>query len=424
MRELAQLVVSEFHLRALFIGFGMLLGFNCGLQYKPSVTPFVATIGSSGSTLLLPAAPSEEMTPIHADFLFPSRSIPASFRTTPTSTSTPALRWYIPSQTNWDSYAGLTNGIFENSSAPVSKSSFSELTCNLTLSDQAIEPCFEVLTRVFVAKRSLQKTPRPTEGFTDLIPHPSYASPEQAANFPSWNVQAHEFGLVEILVLPAVLAIAIRFTVYITFLVLSTVASLLFSSVTLCAYSTRVGRASLVSLNFSLATALEFTRRQGNLRARHRKNNTAFSSLRAAAIQSFLYAPEQRMRLEHVILHDENTSTPIPSSKDLYDPRYLVIVKTLDNSGSGRVSIVKNFKKQDEADADEGQLMLKTVGRYVGGYRLLQFAQELRALDRLQKSRWCHKLVASFAGPEDLHMLMVCFSSFPLSCDVKFIAMI
>jgi len=435
MRELTQLVVSELHLRALFVGFGILLGFNCGLQYKQSVTPFIATIGSSGSTPLLPAAPLDEIIFIQADFLFPSRSISASFQTTPTSTTilpsptTSTLQWYIPSQTNWDSYADLTNGISELSSAPVSKSSFSELACNSTLSDQeAVKPYFEALTRVFVAKRSLQKTPRLTEGeagFTDLILHPSYASQEQAASFPGWNVQAHEFGLVEILVLPAVLAIVVRFTVYIIFIVMSTVANLLFSSVTLCAYSTPVCRAISVFLNLPL----ELTCRQGRLRVHHRKKailhpNTAFASLRRTAVQSFLYAPQQRIRLEHVILHDENTSTPIPSSKDLYDPRYLVIVETLDSSGSGRVSIVRNFKKQDEAAADEGQLMLKTVGRRVGGYQLLQFAQELRALDRLQKSRWCHKLVASFAGPEDLHILMVCFSSFPLSCDVKFMAMI
>jgi len=433
MRELAHLVVSEFHLRAFFVGLGILLGFNYGIQYKPSVVSFIATIGSSGPTLSLPATPLNHVIPIQAEYFFPSRSVSASFRTTPTSTTispsptTSTLQWSVPSQTSWNPYTdpNSVSVLSELSSAPVSKSSFSTPACNSTLGSskgrhlclspqqEAIKPYFEALTRVIVAKRSPQNAPRPKgdvkEGLTDLILHPSFATPAPQEQL------AAEFSLVEILVLPALLAIVIRLAVYIAFIVMSTVLDFGVGSVALCAYSTRVCRVILVFLNFPRATPLELTRRQGRLRARHRKkvilppNITSASLCPLAVIRTFLYAPEQRIKLEHVILRDENPATFTPSSKDLYDPRYLVIVKTLGNSGCGRVSIVKNFKKQGEADAEKGQLVLKTVSRYVGGYRLLQFAQELRALDRLQESRWCPKLVASFAGPEDLHMLMVRF---------------
>jgi hypothetical protein len=431
MRELAHLVVSEFHLRAFFVGLGILLGFNYGIQYKPSVVSFIATIGSSGPTLSLPATPVNHIIPIQAEYFFPSRSISASFRTTPTSTTilhspiTSTLQWSVPSQTNWNPHTdpNSVSGLSELSSALTSKPSFSAAACNSTVGSskgrplclspqqEAIKPYFEALTRVIVAKRSPQNAPRPKgdvrkEGFTDLILHPSYAIPA------SQEQVAAEFSLVEILVLPALLAIVIRLAVYIAFLIVSTALDLVVGSVALCAYSTRVCRAILVFLNFPQATPLELSRRQGRLRARHRKKGILPPNIASASlcpldvIRTFLYAPELRIKLEHVILRDENSATSIPSSKDLYDPRYLVIVKTLGNSGCGRVCIVK---KQDEADAEEGQLVLKTVSRYVGGYRLLQFAQELR----VQESRRCPKLVASFAGPDDLHMLMVRFC---LSC--------
>ena len=439
MRELAHLVASEFHLRAFIVGLGILLGFNYGVQYKPSVVSFIAAIGSSGPTLSLPATPLNHITPIQAEYFFPSRSVSASFRTTPTSTTilsspvTSTLQWSVPSQTNWNppTDPNSISGLSELSSVPVSKSSFSAPACNSTLSSskgrhlclspqqEAIKPYFEALTRVIVAKRSPQNAPRPKgdvkERLTDLILHPSYATSA------SQEKVAAEFSLIEILVLPALLAIVIRLAVYIAFIVVSTVLDLVISSVALCAYSTRVCRAILVFLNFPRVTRLESTRRQGRLRARHRKkgilppNITSASLCPLPVIRTFLYAPEQRIKLEHIILRDENAATSIPSSKDLYDPRYLVIVKGLGNSGCGRVCIVKNFKKPDEANAEEGRLVLKSVSRYVGGYRLPQFAQELRALDRLQESRWCPKLVASFAGPEDLHMLMVRFGPSYLS---------
>lgn len=443
MRELEHLVVSEFHLRALFVGLGILLGFNYGIQYKPSMVSFIATIGSSGPTLSLPAAPSNYIIPIQAEYFFPSRSVSASYRTTPTSTTilssstTSTLHWFVPSQANWNprTDSNSISGLFELSSPPVSKSFFSEPACNSTLGSskgrqlcqssyqEAIRPYFEALTRVFVARRLPQNAPRPKgevkEGFTDLILHPSYttsASQEQGSGIPGWNVQAtSEFGLVEILVLPILLAVLIRFTVHIVLVIVSTVLDLVIGSVPLCAYSTRACRAILVFLNFPQVPPLELSRRQGRLRARHRKkgilppNATSASLLPLATLRTFLYAPEQLVTLEHVILHDKNASTSIPSSNDLYDPRYLVIVEILGNSGSGRVCIVKNSKKKDEADAEGGQLVLEMVSRYHGGYRLLQFAQELRALYRLQESLWCPKLVASFAGPENLHMLMVRF---------------
>ena len=109
---------------------------------------------------------------------------------------------------------------------------------------------------------------------------------------------AAEFGLVEILVLPTILAIVIRLAVYIAFVVVSTVLDLVIGSVALCAYSTRICRAILLFLNFPQATLLELTRRQGRPRARHRKKailppNFTSASLRPpVAIRTFFYALE------------------------------------------------------------------------------------------------------------------------------------
>jgi hypothetical protein len=301
-------------------------------------------------------------------------------------------------------------------------------SCNSTLGFlPCLSPHYEALenlkalTRVFIARRFLQDTPLPLvnvgkEESMDLILHPIYATSQKLSTSASdWNTQAQEFGLIEIVVVPTLLAVAIRLAVHIASVVVSAVLNVVLGFFALCAYSLRVFHAILVFLNFPPAVPLDLTRRQVRLNERHRKKgifptNTNSISLRPpAAIRTFLYAPTQRVRLDYLILHDDKASTSVSSSKDLYDPRYFLIAKTLGDRGSRRVCIVKKFKKKNEGDTEKGQFVLKTVSRDDGGYGPLQFTQELRALAPIQESLWCPKLVASFAGPEDLHMLMVRF---------------
>lgn len=150
------------------------------------------------------------------------------------------------------------------------------------------------MTRVIVAKRSPQNAPRPKvdvrkEGFTDPILPPSYATSA------SQEQVAAEFSLVEILVLPPLLAIVLRLSVYVAFIVVLTILDLVIGFVALSLFDAHC-RAILVFLNFPRATPLELTRRQGRLRARHRNKgilrpNITLASLRPpAAIGTFLYA--------------------------------------------------------------------------------------------------------------------------------------